>query len=178
MNAFSILIAMVVATADAWAQPLEFDPIDPSAPDERSLDHSVQGQVYTYADGDRTVRVRLQPDLEVGEDGSGEHIVPKGRSGRGTGQPVFRSEASGTLMTLPGGVLLVLDAAWSPAQTNAFFTRNRIELDRVSAMEIAANSFLVETEPGFPSLELANTLAAQSGVRIASPNWWREYTPD
>ena len=72
--------------------------------------------------------------------------------------------------------LLVLDAAWSPAETNAFFARNRIELNRVSAMEIAANSFFVETAPGFPSLDLANTLAAQDGVRLSSPNWWREHT--
>ena len=181
MSTFSIVIAMmaVMAPPGAWAQPLEFEPGDPSAPDERSLDHSVQGQVYTYADGDRTLRVLLQPDLEVSESGTrsnGEHIVPKGSSGKGTGQPVFRSGASGTLMTLPGGVVLVLDAAWSPAQTNAFFARNRIARDRVSAMNIAANSFFVETEPGFPSLELANTLAAQNGVRIASPNWWREHT--
>ena len=89
---------------------------------------------------------------------------------------MFRSESSGTLMTLPGGVLLVLDAAWSKAETNSFFARNRIKLNRVSALDIAANSFFVETAPGFPSLDLANTLAAQDGVRISSPNWWREHT--
>ena len=70
--------------------------------------------------------------------------------------------APGTLMTLPGGVLLVLAAEWSPAQ--------------VAALAVGANSFFVETAPGFPSLELANALAAQAGVRLASPNWWREYT--
>ena len=182
MSTFSIVIAMmaVMAPPGAWAQPLEFEPGDPSAPDERSLDHSVQGQVYTYKDGDRTLRVRLQPDLEVSESGTrsnGEHIVPKGSSGKGTGQPVFRSESSGTLMTLPGGVVLVLDAAWSPAQTNAFFTRNRIARDRVSAMNIAANSFFVETAPGFPSLELANTLAAQNGgAHLPAPTGGREHT--
>ena len=89
--------------------------------------------------GDRTVRVRLQSDLEVSGDGSvakssGEHIVTRDSSRRSTGQPVFRSESSGTLMTLPGGVL------------------------------------------GFPSLNVANTLAAQDGVLISSPNWWREHT--
>ena len=75
MNAFGLVLAVVTAAAGAWAQPLEFEPIDPSTPDERSLDHSVQGQVYTYADGDRTARVRLQPDLEVSEDGSGVRIA-------------------------------------------------------------------------------------------------------
>ena len=79
-------------------------------------------------------------------------------------------------MTLPGGVLLVLDAEWSKAETNAFFASHQIKLNRVSSLDIAANSFFVETEPGFPSLDLANTLAAQEGVRISSPNWWREHT--
>ena len=37
-----------------------------------------------------------------------------------------------------------------------------------------ANGFLVETEPGFPSLELANALAAQAGVWVSSPNWWSD----
>ena len=190
MSTFGIAMAVVAVFASpvAWAQPLEFESIDPPsarapAPQQATSDagQSDQGQVYTYEDGDRTVRVLLQSDLEVSEDGSvargsGEHIVTKDSSGGSTGQPVFRSESSGPLMTLPGGVLLVLDAAWSPAETNAFFARNRIELNRVSAMEIAANSFFVETAPGFPSLDLANALAAQDGVRISSPNWWREHT--
>ena len=157
---------------------VEFGPTDPPSADKRS-GQSGQGQVYTYKDGDRTVRVLLQSDLEVsgdGSSGSGEHIVTKDRAGSSTGHPVFRSESSGTLMTLPGGVLLVLDAGWGTAETNAFFARNRIAQSRVSAMNITANSFFVETAPGFPSLELANALAAQDGVRLASPNWWREHT--
>lgn len=120
--------------------------------------------------------------LEVSGDGSvtrsrGEHIVTKDSTRRSSGLPVFRSESSGTLMTLPGGVLLVLEATWSPAETHAFFARHQIKRSRVSALEIAPNSFFVETEPGFPSLNLANTLADQDGVRISSPNWWRDHTP-
>ena len=196
---FGVLVVVaVVAAPVVWAQPLEFESIDPPSQKKRSpalqqrspqargdSGQSGQGQVYTYADGDRTVRVRLQADLEVSGDDSvarsrGEHIVTKAnvgaRGGRSSGQPVFRSESSGTLMTLPGGVLLVLEAEWSEAQTNAFFARNRIKLNRVAALDIAANSFFVETAPGFPSLELANALAAQEGVLISSPNWWRDHT--
>ena len=196
MSTFAIVLVVVavVAAPVAWAQPLEFESIDPPSVDKRSpalkqrspqarsdSGQSDQGPVYTYADGDRTVRVRLQSDLEVSGDsnvarGSGEHIVTKDSSRRSTGQPVFRSESSGTLMTLPGGVLLVLDAEWSTAETNAFFARNRIKLSRVSDLDVAANSFFVETKPGFTSLNLANTLAAQDGVLISSPNWWREHT--
>ena len=200
MSTFLIVLAVVAVAASpaVWAQPLEFAPVEPPSADKRppalkqhgsqargDSGQSGQGQVYTYQDGDRTMRVRLPSDLEVSGDGSvarsrGEHIVTKdsvsARGGKSSGLPVFRSESSGTLMTLPGGVLLVLEAAWSTAETNAFFARNRIKLNLVSALDVAANSFFVETAPGFPSLDLANTLAAQDGVRISSPNWWREHT--
>ena len=79
-------------------------------------------------------------------------------------------------MTLPGGVLLVLDAEWTSSQTNAFFSRNAIKLDRVSDLGFLPNGFFVETEPGFPSLTLANSLATQDGVEVSSPNWWTETT--
>ena len=80
-------------------------------------------------------------------------------------------------MTLPGGVLLVLSSAWSQAETNAFFSNNGIKMGRVSELDYVANGFFVETEPGFPSLDLANALAVQEGVEISSPNWGREATP-
>ncbi len=186
-----LVLAVTVAAPVAWAQPLEFELVDPPAADKRTparkqrspqaRSGAIQGQVYTYADGDRAVRVRLQPDLEVSGDSGvarsgGAHIVTKDSARRSSGLPVFRSESSGALMTLPGGVLLVLEAEWDEAQTNAFFVRHRIKRSQVAALGIAPNSFFVETAPGFPSLELANTLAGQEGVFISSPNWWRDHT--
>ena len=148
----------------------------------------VQGDAYTWQNGDRTMTVMLQADLVVEKDSGGlpRDVVAADEGGtnvvrsadgqsRSDTLPVFRSE-SGALMTLPGGVLLVLSSEWSQAQTNAFFSDNGIKLDRVSELDYAANGFFVETEPGFPSLDLANALAAQDGVEIASPNWGREAT--
>ena len=80
-------------------------------------------------------------------------------------------------MTLPGGVLLALDDTWSPAQTTEFFVGNGISLERVSELEYLNNGFFVETEPGWPSLQLANMLTEQDGVEISSPNWRREVVP-
>ena len=77
-------------------------------------------------------------------------------------------------MTLPGGVLLALDPDWDEAQVEEFFSENGISSDEVSELEFIENGFLVETESGFPSLDLANDLAGQDGVRISSPNWSRE----
>ena len=149
----------------------------------------VEGDAYTWQDGERTMTVKLQTDLvvEKSSDGLPRDIVAANEGGANVvrsaeGQsksdtlPVFRSD-SGELMTLPGGVLLVLNADWSQAEVNSFFSNNGIKLDRVSELSYAANGFFVETEPGFPSLDLANTLAGQEGVEISSPNWGREAVP-
>ena len=107
---------------------------------------------YTWYDGDRIRKVWLHSD---------------------GAEPVFRTE-SGELMTLPGGVVLVLDASWDEAAVEGFFAEHGIARSSVTEQSFGANAFLVDTEPGFPSLELANTLAMQDGVRISSPNWRRE----
>ena len=160
---------------------------------------AVQGPVYTWEDGDRTLRVRLQPDLRVREEGelgereffvvrAGDHVIVRSESRAGAseaagddaaaadGQPVFRSE-SGTLMTLPGGVVLIFDRSLSDADRAAFFAANGIDPDRASPLGAIPGAFLVETEPGFPSLDLANALAGQPGVEVSSPNWWKEAFP-
>ena len=145
-----------------------------------------QETVYTYEDGDRTIRVILQGDLVVQETGAdtpsdgvvrraaGGNIVRKQSGDGGADLPVFRSASGGALMTLPGGVLLALDPEWDEAMVNGFFARNNISKGRVSELDYIPNGFFVRTEPGFPSLELANALAAQKGVLLSSPNWWRE----
>ena len=143
---------------------------------------------YAWKDGDRTLTVTLQPDLVVDEDdsetsksgasvGASGGAVVKSADGQGqkSGQPVFKSQ-SGALMTLPGGVLLVLDADWTATEVNAFFAGNSIKLDQVSELDFVDNGYFVETDPGYPSLNLANKLASQDGVIISSPNWWTEVT--
>ncbi len=146
-----------------------------------------EGQVYTWQDGDRTSRAFLQADLVVSQEGTVSPVgtpvarTPQGRivqvagASEVEGKPVFRS-SSGALMTLPGGVLLVFDPAWGEGETGAFFAANGIGTDRLSPLGAIPNGFVVATEPGFASLELANALAGQDGVKLSSPNWWRERT--
>ena len=186
--AVEIVIAPVASPGQK--DPAQFDTTTDIEPKDSSKDsESSQGQAYTWKDGDRTLTVRLQADLVVQKSADsssgdivaasvGEGSVVKrdaGAQAKSDDQPVFRSE-SGALMALPGGVLLVLDAEWTRSQTNAFFSRNAIKLDRVSELGFLPNGFFVETEPGFPSLNLANSLAAQDGVEVSSPNWWTETT--
>ena len=140
---------------------------------------------YTWEDGDRTLTVTLQTDLVIKER-AGEALTgvlattPSGSvtrsansGGRSTGLPVFNS-ASGALMTLPGGVLLLLDQDWPEARVKRFFVDNAISRSDVSELGWIDNGYFIATAPGFPSLTLANALAGQEGVEISSPNWWQE----
>jgi len=163
---------------DKGPEPLDSDPVANSDPVETS--DSAEGPTYTWQDGDRTLQVRLQPDLTVGEDGAIVEGEPgNGNQGRERGraatirenaQPVFRSD-TGALMTLPGGVVLALDPDWDETQTDGFFAENQIPLGWVSESEWLPNVFFIETNPGFPSLDLANALAGRDGVVYAIPNW-------
>ena len=161
-----------------------------SPSDWASLDdvsRSAQGAEYTWQDGRHTRRAHVQIDLvaqaeeETRSDdivvrgGGEEHVVRRQPRHDEAALPVFRSE-SGEILTLPGGVLLALDASWDQARVDQFFLENGITGDRIARQQFAVHGFLVETEPGFPSLELANTLAAQDGVLLSSPNWRREET--
>ena len=74
------------------------------------------------------------------------------------------------MMTLPGGVIVLFDSESDDAQISSFFAKQGISNSLVSPM-LLDNAFEIETEPGFPSLELANRLADQAGVVVASPNW-------
>ena len=170
----------------------ESQPLVKSPPAVPAAERTVKGQgydqgtVYTWEDGDRTQRVVLQDDLVVqnndaitpGDDvvarGVGDSIVRKHPRHTQDDPPVFRSESGGGLMTLPGGVLLALDPDWDQAKVDSFFSQNGIPKDRTSELDFIDNGFLVDTEPGFPSLELANELATNNGVLISSPNWWRD----
>ena len=145
-----------------------------------------EGTVYVWRDGKARRRVVLQDDLvllqasditpgdvviaSVGQDGIARR---EDRHGEDAG-PVFRSATGGELMALPGGVLLVLTPAWDKAQVAGFFTQNAIEADQASSLGAIPNSFRIDSEPGFPSLHLANRLAELEGVVISSPNWWRD----
>ena len=143
------------------------------------------GPIYTWRDGDRIQRARLVNNLVVqpsAANDAGDVVVSRGtaesiverRDGHdaSTTQPVFISQ-SGNLMTLPGGVLLRLDPDWDAARVAKFFVEHGVPRSRVTEAAWSPNAFVIETAPGFPSLELAIELAEQEGVLASSPNWQR-----
>ena len=146
---------------------------------------SGESVLYTWQDGEYTRRVFLQPDLvlqDPAENTSEDVVVRAGRTENVVQRtarhdedtlPVFRS-ASGSIMTLPGGVLLVFDEQWGQRRINTFVATNGIDKGSIRALDFTPNAFFIDTAPGLASLELANALAAEEGVVIASPNWRRE----
>ena len=168
-------------------QPGQVGAVGPSPTESGASGRSPGGSVlHTWQDGEHTRRVYLQTNLVIqntadntAEDvvvraGSRENIVQRtGRHAERDTLPVFRTE-SGSIMTLPGGVLLVLDEQWDQRRINTFFATNSIAKGSIEAMDFAPNAFFIDTAPGLPSLELANALAAEDGVVISSPNWRRQ----
>lgn len=123
-----------------------------------------RGPTFTWHDGDDQRTVWQDTRLTVAD------IAPEGGLGDPSG-PVFWSE-SNELMALPGGVVLMFDPAWAKGSIDAFIRANNINPSDVEAFDGLANAFKVATDPGLPSLRVANSLAGQDGVTISSPNWW------
>ena len=167
--------------------PIRLEPPPlPSKTSQSLRPGSNKGDVFTYMDGDRTMRVVLQNDLVVQKTaantpddivivkGARDSIVRRQDKHGQDARPVFRPESGGGMMMLPGGVLLVLDAEWDQSEIERFFLDNNISTDRISELGYLTNGFLIETEPGLVALEVANALADQQGIVLSSPNWWRE----
>ena len=158
----------------AGGEPLDATPVEGSG--QTSVEPVSSANTYTWQDGKYTRTITHQADLTVtaGADG-GSEIGPRQAAGsaQSESQPVFQSD-TGETMTLPGGVLLVLDAEWDEARIERFFKDNHVDRGLVQERTFTTNAYFIETEPGFPSLNLANELAGQDGVLLSSPNWQTE----
>ncbi len=87
--------------------------------------------------------------------------------------PVFRTGKSGSLLALPGNILVEFDETMSDAKIETFLLSKGLRIKK--KLDIPGRNFYeVETPAGVASLNLANTLFGQPGVISSSPNWWRE----
>ncbi len=141
---------------------------------------------FTWRDGDEVHKVYLVEDVD-GVMEELEEVATKGNSlaERRHGQrwlaavgaaqtaeaPVFRSPG-GSLMTLPGGVLVLLREGVPDGI--AFLAANGVAPGRVEPVAGLERTWFVSTRPGFASLELANRLTLLEQVEVSIPNWLRE----
>ncbi len=168
-------VAAPAPTAESAARPSGGVPDVTRGPDSvgagvRAPAPAEGEQLYTWQDGEHTRQVWLQPPDDTrasDEDGASGRSPSRAST---SSSPVFRDD-SGRLMTLPGGVLVVLDPEWDQSRTAEFFAANGIAPGRVDEEDFATNAFFISTDPGLPSLQLANELADEEGVLISSPNW-------
>ena len=154
----------------------------PDAGDAPGADEASCGRTFTYQDGDATRTVTLCDEIP---EGGGD--PDDWRGGRGaqsaTGcasqssdahELLFRAE-SGVEMALGHSVVLVLDPGWGDLEVRRFLARNRIPFGCASPLSWIDNGFAIATGPGIAALQLANTLAGQTGVVLSSPNWASEF---
>lgn len=87
--------------------------------------------------------------------------------------PVFAGQpGSGPVRALPGGVIVRFDRALTEQQVNARLAPYNAAVSR--PIGSSGRTWLIGTDAGMPSLELANTLFESGLVESAAPNWWQE----
>ena len=139
------------------------------AKEAQSTDES---QIYSWYDFDQERQIVLVgPDTIVMEDVP--NLMRQSVSEAvEAGHPIFRQGSeSGPIMLLPGGVMIDL----KPHVVAERFFRQQELWDFAEKLGFG-NLWRVRTEPGWVSLELANSLVDEDVVETAQPDWLREVT--
>ncbi|NOY71897.1 MAG: hypothetical protein GXP14_05895 [Gammaproteobacteria bacterium] len=91
--------------------------------------------------------------------------------------PVLHDAASisGIKRALPGNVLVQMKFDWSQEKIEAWF--EKYNLIAIKSLTFAPNAFLIQTQSGLDSLDIANRIYETGDVVLASPNWWQEMVP-
>lgn len=95
----------------------------------------------------------------------------KAANAKGVYSPVLR-DANGQTRALPGGVIVRLNPELSNEAAAQWLADKNLTV--VKMLEIGKNTFVVGSEAGLASLELANSLQNADGVVWAQPEWWQE----
>ena len=138
-----------------------------------------QQRVHTSEDGDRTMKVVLQnhPAVQRTAANTPEDVAVADGAEDSVVQKQARHGSDAGPCSAPDQVWWADDAARRSSTLAGTTSRSRISypgIDRTTELGLKQNGFLIETEPGFRSPELANALADQDGALISSPNWWTE----
>ena len=120
---------------------------------------ALSGEVYYWYDGEARRTVRLEAPADAGSPETSSAAQP-------ATDMVFRD--GGVRMTLPGGVIANFPKGWERARIDEWMSQRGVSSYRKVR---GGNTWMIDTEPGLPSLEFANRLHESGEVIYASPNW-------
>ena len=87
--------------------------------------------------------------------------------------PVFQQyRDGGPRMALAGNIVVRFKPDWDIERIEAWAADHQLKL--LKPVLKSRNIYLIESEPGLASLELANEIHGSGEVVYATPNWWRE----
>ncbi len=97
-----------------------------------------------------------------------------GRQSQGKYSPVLHdgSTAASRMRALPGNIIVYLDPAWSEAKVDTWLQSRGLVV--IKKLELGTNIYILKTDPGLASLEIANALYRSGEVVAAFPDWWQE----
>lgn len=86
--------------------------------------------------------------------------------------PVFTN--GGQRMVLPGGIIVTFKAGWDENKVKQWADSKGLTIKQKMNF---GNMYVLNSEPGLASLNLANSIYESGEVEGASPNWWQELQP-
>lgn len=100
-------------------------------------------------------------------------VATKSSTGGANTSAVFVDANSGRMSrALPGGVLVRFRAVTSQSEANVLLKPFGTRI--VRAIGASGKSWLVQSEPGMASLDLANAIYESGQFQSASPNWFKQ----
>lgn len=96
------------------------------------------------------------------------------RQSQGKYSPVLHDSptAASRMRALPGNVIVYFNPAWSEVNVSTWLQSRGLVV--VKKLSLGTNIYILKTDPGLPSLELANSLYQSGEVVAAFPEWWQE----
>ena len=110
------------------------------------------------------------------ENYTSEHVSRSmhSRSNAVNVSPIFHDVNSPTaaMRALPGNVIVVLKKNRSEEEATAWLKGRNLQV--LEKLPFSKNAFLVKSESGLSTLQLANELYETGELEISQPDWWTE----
>ena len=155
-----------------WMNPSLIAEVNPGTSPRSTLGQAtVRAEVHTG--GGETVRYwKLEEGTSA--DRTLRNLAADHMPGRFS--PVWHDSPSpdAPVRILPGNIVVILDSHWSQEAVAQWVERRQLRM--LSRLPFVPNMLLIESDPGLPALELANSLYRSGEVKAAFPDWLAQKT--